>query len=93
MNEESKELWKLILYRYVHNYAKFFNEKDFKIISVITYNNEIYIVTFKSESKTHKVELDKNVIQHFINSFKIPDDSEIILDKNLNFKQIFKNEK
>ena len=92
MNEESKKLYELILYRYVKDY-KDLKEKGVEITSVYSYNNEIYIIEMKNtKGETYKTELPNNVIQHFIDTFKVPDNSKIILDKNLNFKQIFENE-
>ena len=42
------------------------------------------------KGEIYKTEIPNNVIQHFLNTFKTSD-SEIILDDDLNFKQIFKD--
>lgn len=90
MKQESKELWELIMYRYIRGYEDL-KKKGVEIKSVVTYNNEFYIIEMKDrKSEIYKTEIPNNVIQHFLNTFKTSD-SEIILDDDLNFKQIFKD--
>lgn len=87
MNEESKELWETILYKYIRGYKDLKN-RGVEITSVVNYNNELYIVEMKNkEGETYKVELYNNVIQHFLTTFKTSY-SEMIIDENSNFKNI-----
>lgn len=43
INQESKEIWETILYKYIRGYKDLKN-KDVEITSVVNYNNELYIV-------------------------------------------------
>lgn len=90
MKQESKEFWELIMYRYIRGYEDL-KKKGVEIKSVETYNNEFYIIYMKDrKGEIYKTEIPNNVIQYFLNTFKTSD-SEIILDDDLNFKQIFKD--
>lgn len=87
MNQESKEIWETILYKYIRGYKDLKN-KGVEITSVVNYNNELYIVEMKDKKgETYKVELYNNVIQHFLSTFKTSY-SEMVIDINSNFKQI-----
>jgi hypothetical protein len=87
MNEESKELWETILYKYIRGYKDLKN-RGVEITSVVNYNNELYIVEMKNKvGEIYKVELYNNVIQHFLTTFKTSY-SEMIIDENSNFKNI-----
>lgn len=90
MKQESKEFWELIMYRYIRGYEDL-KKKGVEIKSVVTYNNKFYIIEMKDrKGEIYKTEIPNNVIQHFLDTFKTSD-SEIILDDDLNFKQIFKD--
>ena len=90
MNEESKELWETILYKYIRGYKNLKN-RGVEITSVVNYNNELYIVEMKNKvGEIYKVELYNNVIQHFLTTFKTSY-SEMIIDENSNFKHIITN--
>lgn len=90
MKQESKEFWELIMYRYIRGYEDL-KKKGVEIKSVVTYNNKFYIIEMKDrKGEIYKTEIPNNAIQHFLNTFKTSD-SEIILDDDLNFKQIFKD--
>lgn len=66
MNQESKEIWETILYKYIRGYKDLKN-KGVEITSVVNYNNKLYIVEMKDKKgETYKVELYNNVIQHFL---------------------------
>lgn len=87
MNQESKEIWETILYKYIRGYKDLKN-KGVEITSVVNYNNELYIVEMEDKKgETYKVELYNNVIQHFLSTFKTSY-SEMVIDINSNFKQI-----
>lgn len=87
MNQESKELWETILYKYIRGYKDLKN-RGVEITSVVNYNNELYIVEMEDKKgETYKVELYNNVIQHFLSTFKTSY-SEMVIDINSNFKQI-----
>ena len=87
MNQESKEIWKTILYKYIRGYKDLKN-RGVEITSVVNYNNELYIVEMENKKgETYKVELYNNVIQHFLSTFKTSY-SEMIIDNNSNFKQV-----
>ena len=87
MNQESKELWETILYKYIRGYKDLKN-RGVEITSVVNYNNELYIVEMKNKvGEIYKVELYNNIIQHFLTTFKTSY-SEIIIDNNSNFKQV-----
>lgn len=87
MNQESKELWETILYKYIRGYKDLKN-RGVEITSVVNYNNELYIVEMEDKKgETYKVELYNNVIQHFLETFKTSY-SEMVIDINSNFKQI-----
>jgi hypothetical protein len=87
MNQESKELWETILYKYIRGYKDLKN-RGVKITSVVNYNNRLYIIEMKNKvDEIYKVELYDNVIQHFLNTFKTSY-SEMIIDENCNFKQV-----
>ena len=87
MNEESRELWETILYKYIRGYKDLKN-RGVETTSVVNYNNELYIVEMKNKvGEIYKVELYNNVIQHFLTTFKTSY-SEMIIDENSNFKNI-----
>lgn len=87
MNQESKELWETILYKYIRGYKDLKN-RGVEITSVVNYNNRLYIIEMKNKvGEIYKVELYDNVIQHFLNTFKTSY-SEMIIDENCNFKQV-----
>lgn len=87
MNQESKELWETILYKYIRGYKNLKN-KGVGITSVVNHNNELYIVEMENKiGETYKVELYNTVIQHFLDTFKTSY-SEMVIDINSNFKQI-----
>lgn len=87
MNQESKEIWETILYKYIRGYKDLKN-RGVEIISVVNYNNELYIVEMEDKrGETYKVELYNNIIQHFLDTFKTSY-SEMVIDINSNFKQI-----
>lgn len=87
MNQESKELWETILYKYIRGY-KGLKNRGVEITSVVNYNNELYIVEMKNKvGEIYKVELYNNIIQHFLTTFKTSY-SEIIIDNDSNFKQV-----
>lgn len=87
MNQESKELWETILYKYIRGYKDLKN-RGVEITSVVNYNNRLYIIEMKNKvGEIYKVELYNNVIQHFLNTFKTSY-SEIIIDNDSNFKQV-----
>lgn len=87
MNQESKKIWETILYKYIRGYKDLKN-RGVEIISVVNYNNELYIVEMEDKrGETYKVELYNNIIQHFLDTFKTSY-SEMVIDINSNFKQI-----
>lgn len=90
MNQESKELWETILYKYIRGFRSL-KERGIEITSIETYNNEFYIIYMKdSKSEVLKTKIPNTVIQHFLNTFKTSY-SEIVLDTNLNFKTVITN--
>ena len=90
MNQESKELWETILYKYIRGF-KSLKERGIEITSVDVYNNEFYIIYMKdNKGKILKTKIPDTVIQHFLNTFKTSS-SEIVLDTNLNFKTVITN--
>lgn len=87
MNQESKEIWETILYKYIRGYRDLKN-RGVKITSVVNYNNRLYIIEMKDKrGEIYKVELYNNIIQHFLATFKTSY-SEMIIDNNSNFKQV-----
>ena len=87
MNQESKELWETILYKYIRGF-KSLKERGIEITSVDVYNNEFYIIYMKdNKGEIIKTKIPDTVIQHFLNTFKTSY-SEIVLDINLNFKTV-----
>ena len=87
MNQESKELWETILYKYVRGF-KSLKERGIEITSVDVYSDEFYIIYMKdSKGEILKTKIPDTVIQHFLNTFKTSY-SEIVLDINLNFKTV-----
>ena len=87
MNQESKELWETILYKYIRGYKDLKN-RGVEITSVVNYNNELYIVEMEDKrGEKYSVKLYSNIIQHFLTIFKTSY-SEMIIDNNSNFKQV-----
>lgn len=90
MNQESKEFWETILYKYIRGF-KSLKERGIEITSVDVYNNEFYIIYMKdSKGEILKTKIPNTVIQHFLNTFKTSY-SEIVLDTNFNFKTVITN--
>lgn len=86
MNPESKNYWKLLIYRSVGSYREFFREREVDSVKLLE-DGSYRVKTTKEGSEDYYVELSPGHIQDYIRYMKTPY-SKIELNSNLDFEEI-----